>query len=39
MSHTAVTPTDLIQISSIEETIRRRVAEERLRLEHEADRL
>jgi predicted nucleotide-binding protein (sugar kinase/HSP70/actin superfamily) len=36
MSHTAVAPTDLIQISSLEETIRRRVAEERVRLEHEA---
>jgi predicted nucleotide-binding protein (sugar kinase/HSP70/actin superfamily) len=36
MSHSAVTPTDLIQISSIEETIRRRVAEERVRLEHAA---
>ena len=36
MSHSAVTPTDLIQIASIEETIRRRVTEERARLEHEA---
>ncbi len=36
MSHSAVTATDLIQIASIEETIRKRVAEERARLEHTA---
>src|ERR1700749_4942376 len=36
MSHSAVTPSDLIQIAPIEETIRQRVAEERARLEQAA---